>query len=131
VWLFESPCGARSGGCGRRSPCEAERSRSRRDGVGHVVVRRGLDRVGLAAGRGERWAGRVEAEVDEDLRGDGGLRDEGDEAEAPCALRTGEDVEGEDLLQQVGPGAYGADGSSRKSCTSRKSCSRFRSIMSW
>jgi hypothetical protein len=42
--------------------------------------------------------------VVEDALGDRGLGDEGDELEAAAAGGAGEDVDGEDLLQQVGPG---------------------------
>jgi hypothetical protein len=47
---------------------------------------------------------RIEAEVVEDPPGHRRLGDEGDEPQPATAVGAGEDVNGEDLLQEVGPG---------------------------
>jgi hypothetical protein len=69
-----------------------------------VVARAWVEEFRRGQGSPEGRAAGVEAEVVEDAPGDQGLCDEGDDLETAAAGRAGEDVHGEDLLEEVSPG---------------------------
>jgi hypothetical protein len=85
---------------GKPTPARAGRSGR----VSGVVARPGVEELWRGQGPRERRPAGVEAEVVEDAFGDQGLRDEGDDLETAAAGRAGEDIHGEDLLEEVSPG---------------------------